>query len=348
MSGMGGSASSVVGVAQLIAFILIFCAGCKSPKLEFGIYAVPQERLQEVKELGFDFVVGPGEEGYLSAAERAGLKVVATGRRYPRHRAVMGHYLWDEPDLHLVGPDEVAAAYRRAKKASRKPNFLNLFSANSIEFYAKWGDALMFNWYPVGRLPVETYVSQIRSARLGSGRKPFFAVVQAFDWSHYPNLIRSRPTYRVPEPEEIKAMSVWAAMGGARGILYYPFDDGYFSIQDHPEIVQAIRDSIEFIRLYEPLLTGDRVWGPYPFRIISPDEDGDANSGSGVAIRFTRMDKRSRHLVLVAANTSSKPVIVEALPAVEMPITGALTFDPYEIKFFPVTIKPRQERPASP
>lgn len=323
--------------------IALLTTGCRSRAIQFGIYAVPREDLSAAKDLGVDFVVGPGEQGYLDAVATHGLKALVRGNSFPKHRAVMGHYIWDEPDLFRVPPNRVKEAYEAAKKRSPKRAFLNLSSGFAIEYYRRHADVLMFDWYPVGWRPVETYYSHLRVARLASQRKPFFAVVQAFDWSRYPKLMPRSDQYRAPSAAEVKAMSVWAAMEGASGIVYYPYDDGHYSIRTNQEVAMAIKVSVDFIRLYDSYFTGRRAWGPYPFRYPNAAEGTNALLAPAIAARYTQLDKRSNHLVLIAANTTERVVEAVAVKEIEIPATGPIRFEPYEIKMFPAKILPRAE-----
>src|SRR4051794_21415148 len=96
----------VLEFACLVALAL--CVGCRtiatnrtpqpsSQPIRFGMYAVPQAALPRVRELGIDFVIGPGSESYLAAANAAGLQVIANNSAPAKSPALMGHYLTDEP-----------------------------------------------------------------------------------------------------------------------------------------------------------------------------------------------------------------------------------------------------------
>ena len=152
------------------------------------MFQVPEKNLRAAQGLGMDFVVGSSQRGYLDEAARLKLNVITADSKV-KHRAVLGSILTDEPDLHGIPPERISREYKAAKSRSRTPVFLNLSSAYAAEAYRENCDVLMFDWFPIGWMPIESFYSQLRIARLAAGKKPFFVVIQAFDWSRYPDLM---------------------------------------------------------------------------------------------------------------------------------------------------------------
>jgi hypothetical protein len=305
--------------------------------IRFGMYAVPQTALTRARELGIDFVIGPGHESYLNAAAAAGLQVIANSRAPVKSPALMGHYLTDEPDLINRSPAEIARDYQTLRAKTKLPIFLNLSSGYSLEAYRETADALMFDWYPVGWQPLETFYAHARVARLAAGRKPFSAVVQAFDWSRYPKQMPASPQFRKPTPAELQAMTVWAAMNGAAGVLFYPYDDQHSRLADSPELAAAITDSILLIKLHEPWFQYPRAWGPYPFKYADPSQTYNAIAEASIAIKYAQAPNSTKPTLLIAANTTAREIKVAVKKETGFLQTPAeISFAPYEVKFFRV------------
>jgi hypothetical protein len=292
------------------------------------MFQVPQQNLVDARALGIDFVVGPGRREYVDAAEANGLKVIAPARAEVRSHAVIGSMLTDEPDLHGISPEQIRQEYQAAK---RRPVFLNLSSGFSAEAYIKDCDVLMFDWYPVNWTPIETFYSHLRAARLAAGKKPFFAVIQTFDWSKYPEMMPPG-NYRKPTAAEVKAMTVWAAMNDAKGIAYYPFNDGNASLAESPEIASAIKQSVELVRNYDWLFEAPRTWIEYPFQFQRIEDKTNAIAETSIAIRASRTKEDPDLVFVAAANTTDHAIVVKPLIHFDE-AEGEIRFEPLEVKF---------------
>ena len=201
----------------------------------------------------------------------------------------------------------------------------------AAEAYRESCDVLMFDWFPIGWMPIETFYSQLRIARLAAGKKPFFVVIQAFDWARYPDLMPAG-NYRKPTAAEVKAMTIWAAMNGANGIAYYPFDDGHFSLEEAPEISTAIKEAVAIVRDYDWLFESPRVWIDYPFQFQSSADKTNAIAETSIAIRAARSREYPRTTFIVAANTTARTIVVKPLLQLDE-ATAEIVFAPLEVKF---------------
>lgn len=331
-------------IALIASLIIALGIGCRTAPeaqsipaswrhIEFGIYSAPQDKLPAARALGIDFVVGSGATEYLDAAAAAGLQVIASGTTNDAHPALLGHYMADEPDFNLRSPEQMAADYRSLKQKSRKPCFLNVSSGYSVELYAEHCDAVMFDWYPVGWQPAETFFAHARVARLAAREKPLYAVVQTFDWAKYPKIMSARDA-RKPLPAELRAMAVWAAMNNARGICFYPYADGASSLEESPELVQAIREVIALIRANELFFTQPKAWAPYPFKYKNTADTYNAISDTTIAVRFSKLPGDATPSLLVAANTVNRPISVAMKRNWRTADGAEISFAPYEVKFF--------------
>ena len=324
--------------------LTLLLTGCQTTQpIQFGIYGVPAKELAAAKALGMNFVVGPGSINYLDSALASGLGVIGTGlktRQAENHPSVVGSYLADEPDLHDIAPEIVSTQYQQAKRLFKKPIYLNLSAGASAELYGRHCDVLMFDWYPVGWQPVATFNSQLRLARLAVQSKPFYAVAQAFDWSNYPKVMPPSTSYRKPTVAEIRAMTIWAAMSGASGIAFYPFDDGQSRLTDSPELVAAIKESIAIVREHEANLRQPRIWAPYPFDYLKRESEYNEVIEPSVAVKYSRLTDNSGNLFLAAANTTPNTIQVTARSGIELiDADPVLTFAPFEVKFLFVGIQ---------
>ena len=300
--------------AVLTAEVALFAlaVGCATTRpIQFGFYQVPREKLAEARALGMDFVVGSSQREYVREARRQGLEVITT--------------MTDEPDLHGIAPEVIRKEYRRA----RKPAFLNLSSGYSVEAYRDHCDVVMFDWYPVGWMPIETFYAHCRAARLAAGKKPFYAVIQTFDWAKYPRVMPPSENHRKPTAAEVKAMTIWAAMNGASGIVYYPFDDGHARLSESPEIAAAINESAELVRNYDWLFEMPRAWIEYPFKFASDADKTNAIAENSIAVRTVRTEEAVH---IVAANTTGRTIVVK--PLLQFVEAGEeIRFEPLEVKF---------------
>jgi hypothetical protein len=330
---LGGGVCAIRRLAARGVLPLLLLCGCAAPEsIRFGMYQVPQANLGQVRELGMDFVIGSESHAYLDAAGAQNLKVITA--RPSRHKAAMGTILTDEPDLHGISPEKIREEYTKTKRSSRKPVFLNLSSGFSTEAYANNCDVLMFDWYPVNWTPIETFYSHSRAARLAADRKPFYAVIQTFDWSKYPGQMPAG-SYRKPTAQEVSAMTIWAAMNGAKGIVYYPYADGHASLEESPELARAIKKSVELVRNYDWLFESPRAWIEYPFQFRASEDKTNAVAETSIAIRAARTADAD---FVVAANTTSRAITVKPLMKFDE-VETEIRFEPLEVKFLTARLK---------
>lgn len=238
-----------------------------------GIYGVRSTTdFPEIRQAGFDVVVGPATWDYLGSARKTGLKVLATVpsadrgspvnlRTLDAHPALWAWYLIDEPDLNNVPPSEVRLSQRKLRESgARKPSALTLCYGGEALNYGNIADWLMVDRYPIPWLPLADFGQHIKQGRLGIGPdKPLYAVIQAFDWSAYPDMLRTDAKLRPPTHEELRCMAYEALARGANGLFFYEFD-GQWKIRNHPELWESLKRVVGEIRAREPLFQGRRQW----------------------------------------------------------------------------------------
>jgi hypothetical protein len=282
-------APTAFGSASLPALVLILAiallgGGCRSavqPPLPLGIYAPGgASQLPQLREAGFNLVVGPADRAFLDAARRAGLGVLAnpgttagpTFQPQParravaqvgRHPALWGWYLADEPDLHAVTAAEVAAVQRTLRQAgSRRPTAVTVWNGAALSRYHQ-ADVLMVDRYPVGLAPLASFFKEVRMGRMVAdvAQRRFLPVVQAMDWAAYPPALWQQaglpggeaPVAGAPSLAQLRSMAWGARVLGADGLFFYAFDDGSWRLPDHPQVWSDVKATVEELRRWEPL-----------------------------------------------------------------------------------------------
>jgi len=214
-----------------------------------GLYDVPESALQEVAAAGFNLVVNGGKDArYLRRAEAAGLRVIpyvsldrmeADELRVRERQSVSAWYLFDEPDLNQLAPEEYHRLARQLRKANpTRPIYLTVCSPRRYADFVESCDILAPNPYPIRHM--EPDMNRLRvvgmmvdDARAVAGHRPVWAILQAF-WAE--------PIWpRNPTPEELRAMVFIALNHGADGIIYFSWKSGDRAITEHAEPFQIIR-----------------------------------------------------------------------------------------------------------
>src|SRR5207249_3465674 len=106
---------------------------------------------------GFNTVVASASQAVLNAALTNKLNVIASVavtdhekiRAVSSHPALRAWYLFDEPDLHVVSPKNVARLNSELHRFSRKPSMIVLMSGSAVEKYRDSADLIGVDWYPV-------------------------------------------------------------------------------------------------------------------------------------------------------------------------------------------------------
>jgi hypothetical protein len=255
------------------------CSGPKAPFL-IGIYAVRTNQLPDVAAEGFDLVVGPGSQNYLRQASMYGLKVLGTGGDFTTSNSLsLAHVLladkepslwaWhivDEPDLHNISPWAVKVASQRLKQIAKKPTLVVLSSGSAVEKYSKSADFIGVDYYPVPWAPISTFAREMRLARVGAGGKPFYAIIQAFSWEAFPELIDTDKKLREPTYDELRCMSYLAMSHGARGVLFYKYSESGWQLKEHPQLWTSVERIVADLRQDSHLFQHRIAWWPIETR----------------------------------------------------------------------------------
>lgn len=214
-----------------------------------GLYDVPEDALHEIAAAGFNLVVnGSTEAHYLQRAGAAGLKVIPyintkqiarDVKRVGNNPTVPAWYLWDEPDLNKLAPENYRALAEELRAQDRKrPIFLTVWSPRSYNVYVDECDIFAPNPYPICHLDAEKNELRIVSrtidhARATVGYQPVWAILQAF-WAE--------PLWpRNPTPEELRAMVFLALNHGTDGIIYFSYKSGDRPLTQHHRLFAEIK-----------------------------------------------------------------------------------------------------------
>jgi hypothetical protein len=241
-----------------------------------GMYSVQKNQLSTVAAEGFDLVASPANREYLKEANEYGVKVLASSSAMkpisPRDRgkiitmdrepALWAWYLVDEPDLLRIPPATVSTANRNLKSIVNKPTLVVLSSGSAVEKYSHCADLLAVDWYPVPWAPVSTFAREMRLARLGAHGKPFYSIIQAFNWAAFPGMIKTDKALREPTPAELRCMAYLAMANDARGLLFYTYSNPNWILKDHPELWASVETLATELRELAPLFAHRVPWFP--------------------------------------------------------------------------------------
>ena len=266
-------------------FIVFGSSGCQVVNKEeypVGIYSVGSSaNLPDIAAAGFNLVTGPAEIDYLDAAERNGLRVLASpgssaGKSFndararsrialfDRHPALWSWYLIDEPDMMRVSPDRVEEAHSALKHAgATKPTSLVLYKGDEAQWYGNIADITMVDRYPVPWLPLSNFSQHIHKARLATDKeRPLIAVIQSFDWTNHQSVLPGEKNLRPPTEYELRNMTYSALVRGANGIFYYSYADMLLKDRKYPELWSALKRVVKEVRQRDVLFNAEHVWWP--------------------------------------------------------------------------------------
>lgn len=259
------------------------------PFFPFGFTLYPQyatdefrpETLRSIAASGFNTLLAPIRLNYpdLQAdAGRAGMRLIAEIYPYElddagivraiRHvkdgPALLAYSIADDvDDGEYYTPELVSRINQLVKSVDRQhPTYISGFVPQRINLFMQSADTVAMQSYPIGKTYWEHarigHVNYALSTAIAAARpfnRPIIANLQAFAW----------PEQREPTAIEIRNMTYQALVNNVRGIIYYTYNDGYWRLEEHPAVLQAMRELAPEVRrlmpvlldgLYTPLQTG--------------------------------------------------------------------------------------------
>src|SRR5262249_26088326 len=115
------------------------------------------------------------------------------------------------------------------------------------------------------------------------------AVIQAFDWSYYPNMLPDTHPLRPPTYVELRCMTYSALARRADGLFYYCFNDGTWNITDHAETWDSLRRVVAEVTRQLPLFQAEHLWWPYVHQFADPSTGFNAALESSVIPALLRV-----------------------------------------------------------
>jgi hypothetical protein len=325
----------------LLSFLGVLNSGCRHSSSEFyplGIYSVSTaEDLEIVGEAGFNLVHGSAHKEFLDAAQARGIRVLAyphtsagpkfnaaaargAVKQFDAHPALWAWYLVDEPDLNAVPPESVRDSHRYLKSLrARKPTALVLYQGARALDYGNIADILMIDRYPIPWLPLANFPQHVRMGRLALGKdKPLIAVIQAFDWSYYPDLLPDEKNLRPPHYEELRCMTYLALAQRANGLFFYCYHDSRWNIREHPETWAALREVVREVKERQPLFAAEHLWWPYRHRFDDHENRFNAALDSSITPVLLRVSAGNETVpagdYILAVNNTPNPHVYRVRP----------------------------------
>jgi len=195
--------------------------------------------------------------GYAEECARNGIQCIGMGAYYlePGNadgQAILEHYrnnssigFWyvmDEPDRSIF--DKCQRWYEqgvnwdpthpffilqvvpsKVYRDHERPDMINYYATT-----AQAGDIFAVDPYPLGNLPLRHVYDGVDTAvKSVFGKKPVWAVLQSYTFKYKKDGRYDPP---MPTTAQLKCMSYQALAAGARGILYYAYDDSYLNNED--------------------------------------------------------------------------------------------------------------------
>jgi hypothetical protein len=195
--------------------------------------------------------------GYAEECARNGIQCIAMGAYYlePGNadgQAILKHYrnnpgigFWyvmDEPDRSIF--DKCQRWYEqgvnwdpthpffilqvvpsKVYRDHERPDMINYYATTS-----QAGDIFAVDPYPLGNLPLRHVYDGVETAvKSVFGKKPVWAVLQSYSFKYKKDGRYDPP---MPTAAQLKCMSYQSLAAGARGILYYAYDDSYLNNED--------------------------------------------------------------------------------------------------------------------
>lgn len=165
--------------------------------------------------------------------------------------ALLGWSIADDVDSGKFSPEEVLNLHCRVKNAD--PNHITYISGYNDKLISKFintADAIGVQAYPVGHQPQRplSWVNYMISLvyRSAPKNKLIIANPQTFRWYHEKAIL---PTF-----DEIRNMTYQAVLAGAKGIIYYTYQDEAWDLMEHPGLWKQIQSLVPEINELKHLI----------------------------------------------------------------------------------------------
>jgi hypothetical protein len=278
----------------------------QQPFFPFGFYDVNDvSMLNQVAAAGINTVeldVSRVTEQFMTTAANLGVKVIIcfgysnlqlvkdTVRRWKGYSALLGWYIYDEPDMRGIHRREFFEIYKAVKEIDpARPVTTAFASPPRFKEFADGVDMIMPDPYPVPASPLSKVTEACQAAKSAlefEANKTLFATLQAFAWEGQ----------RPPTPAEMRAMVYLALANDVKGILNFTFAGyGQYLPTTHPALWAELVTLSEEIRVIEQIL----FW---------PTERMGTNGDGAIAylVKEEKYDGTTKIVYVIAANGASQ------------------------------------------
>jgi len=236
------------------------------PYFPLGIYSIPPENMDELHGAGVNGMIYYGstvdaQASINKAVEGKGIKYAA----YPlpsqelfmteehaklkeeisakaRNKNLFMWYLADEPEGFGQSPELIGSLYGFVKEIDPyRPQAIVMMTPESFDSYAAGTDIFMFDRYPTPVGPLESVgLYAQRAIQAVYGKKPVFAIPQAFSWEVWSGNHREGKEHR-PNYIEMRSSAVQCIAAGVRGIIYWAFTASRYDMRKFPDHVNDFK-----------------------------------------------------------------------------------------------------------
>lgn len=248
------------------------------PYFPIGVYHVGIKDLPKARELGFNCFQGWGSTPEqatenLDAAQQNDMMVLLElssflrnrfrpeelGQmidRFKNHPALLTWYTIDEPNGDLQHDWAEQAFADIVARDPYHPIYLVMCAPGSFDRFGGTTDILAVDPYPIpGSVRMVTDWMQ-RAQSAVQGCKPIWMIPQLHNWSAY----RKQENGRAPTAAELRNMTYQSLVWGAKGVIYYPWDDKVTGLIYEPELMSSIGAlNAELAELGPQLLAAERT-----------------------------------------------------------------------------------------
>jgi hypothetical protein len=230
-------------------------------------------------------------------------------RNHPAHLA---WYISDERPVEMI--PAVTARRRELNRLDPfHPTWNVLFQFADLPLYGPTCDVLGIDPYPIQErgdydLTSIQYAMDMAEMAIGSpaGGLALWVVPQIFNWGNYraQNNPEARKKYRYPTEEELRAMSLFMALRGAKGFIYYSYHD--FLKEDAMRAGDFEREWPKICRVAEEMVS----LAPFLLSDAAPASvELEVEKGAVLAREFSDGQGQSRIIITGAALGHNQAVI---------------------------------------
>ncbi|MCD6351589.1 MAG: hypothetical protein J7M26_05675, partial [Armatimonadetes bacterium] len=330
------------------------------PFFPIGLYHAPVEAFDRARALGFNCVQVWGNtvesaRKSLDAVEAHGLKALlemsgllrgkyraedfrAVVRACRDHPALLAWYPVDEPAETMY--EACLDAYRICREEDpHHPVYLVMCRPDAFARFVATTDVLAVDPYPIPSAPVGLVASWCRRAADAVGeRQAFWLIPQLQNLAAY----RGDPSKgRGPTPQEEWCMVFQGLIYGAKGIIYYPWDDGKCGLVHEPALMKELPRINAFLAKWgQPIAASRRTLlsglGKSEPREGTPELHAALFTGErGCLLLATNTGKQPRQLtVKLAEHGGVRGVVRSVLDGRSWKIEGgtvSIRLDPLEV-----------------